>query len=150
MAQSGDVEAAVEARAEVLPGDHGRELDQLLVTETLAKILHQLVVRVRRSGGQRDRVVEDLLLQLAERIALAVARQVLDLLLADTVFSAERRADVQSEHAPDHLGDLELTQILQHLVGLLRLAPGGLEGSDGEHHGRGVGHDAQRVGNFPA
>ena len=107
-----NVEAAIEARAKVLPGDHRRELDELLFVEMPAKFVDQVIVRAVGGRGQGDRVVEDPLLQFIKGIALSVDRQICDLLVCDSVFPADGRADIQSEHTSDHRRDFELAEIL--------------------------------------
>ena len=58
-----DVEAAIEARAKILPSDHGRQLDELCIIEMLAKGRHLFVGCGRRRHAERDCVVEHLLFE---------------------------------------------------------------------------------------
>lgn len=108
----GDVESAIEARAEVLPGDHRRQLHQLCVGETLTQARDLLVRRSGGGGREGDSVVEDSFLELVEGGALLVAREIPELLFAETVLSADGRVDIESEHTADHGGCLQTHEIL--------------------------------------
>lgn len=71
-----DVEASIEASPKILPGDHRRKLDELVVRQLLAE-LGDLFIRCGGRGcGERRRVVQNALLKGAERIALGVEREV--------------------------------------------------------------------------
>ena len=72
----GDVEATIETRSKILPRDHGREFDELCVVEVLAKLLDLLVGRGRRRVREGNRVVEHLLLEVTERVAVAVTNEI--------------------------------------------------------------------------
>ena len=102
----GDVEASIESCAKILPRDHRREFDELLFVEASAQPFDQFIRRAVRSRGQSDRVVQYRLLELVEGIAVLIVRKLCDLVFRYAVFSADGRADVESEQTPDHRRDL--------------------------------------------
>jgi hypothetical protein len=101
------IEAAVEARSEVLPGDGARQLHEPFFAELPAQRLDELLARVGRGPGQGRGVVERQPLQRVEEVAGLVLRNRQDLLVRQSIVSADRRTDVQSEDAADHRGGLE-------------------------------------------
>jgi hypothetical protein len=81
-------------------------------------------------------------------MAFLIDREVRDLLFGDAMFSADGRADIQSEYTPDHRRHFELAEILEHRVDALRSAPRRLKSTHGEHDWLRMGVEAKRVGNF--
>lgn len=92
-----DIEASIEARSKILPRDHAGQFHELFIREIFPKSSDLLVGRRRRRSSERSRIVEDAFLELTKGGAVLVARQVAELLFADTVCSADGRVDVQSK-----------------------------------------------------
>jgi hypothetical protein len=70
-----DVEATIETRPEILPRDHGGQLYELFITELLSKMVDLFVGRGRRCRTQGGRVVEHVLLEVAECAAFAMVAE---------------------------------------------------------------------------
>ncbi len=70
--------------------------------ETLPKLGDQLIGRSVGCRRQCNGVIQYRLLKFIECIAVPVDRQIRDLFFRYAMFSADGRADVQSEYTPDH------------------------------------------------
>ena len=108
----GHVKAAVETRSVIFPSDRCGQFNQLLIVEILAQIFDLLIGRRRRRIGEGDRVVENVFFEIAERGARPMVGEIAELVFGDVVFSADGRADVESEEASDHRCSLERGQTL--------------------------------------
>ena len=111
-----DAEHAVETGAVVLPGNGGGELDQLAFIKLLPQALHHR----RRHGDwclcHRYGQIQHESLVRVERSTGLVARELQQLFFRDTEFSADGRADVESEGAADEGAGLDLGERLQTRV----------------------------------
>ena len=92
-----DVEATIETRPEILPRDHGGQLDKLFITELLPKMIDLFVGRGCRCRTQGGRVVQYVLFEIAERAAFSMVAEFEKLLFRDAMFSADGGVDIQSE-----------------------------------------------------
>src|ERR1035441_4479774 len=91
-----DTERQVEPAAQVLQGDHARQLHQLIVVEVLAQCAEQLVGDLNRSAAHPHRIVEDQLVEVAEELAVAIAREREQLLVAQSGTPGNSGADVDA------------------------------------------------------
>src|SRR5262252_874909 len=79
-----DAEGQVEPAAQVLEGDHARQLHQLGVVEVLAQRVEQLLGDLDGCAAHPHRIVEDQLVEIAEQLAVPVAREREQLLIAQS------------------------------------------------------------------
>jgi len=100
----GDVKGTIKTRARVFPGDDGGEFHELTLGELSAQGGVEVVRDVRGGAGQRDGEVQDELLLFVEIRAGFELRNVVELLLGDSGFSADGRVNVDSKRATDHEG----------------------------------------------
>lgn len=98
----GDIETSIEARPEVLPRDHGRQLDQLFFAEFFEQGTDHVIGRPRRCFGECGCVVEHAFFKRAELIGGSVVSQREKLCLADSLISADGGVDIQSKQTADH------------------------------------------------
>ena len=102
-----DVEAAIESGSIILPGDRRCQLDELFVAEFFAQPDDLFVRRSSRGVSQGDGVVKNDLLQVTECVTVCVVADSDELFFGDAMFSADGRADIQSEDTSDHRGDFQ-------------------------------------------
>jgi hypothetical protein len=106
-------EHSIEAGPPVLPGDGRRKLDELRLIEVLVQAFQETGWNVRWCLGHFDGEVEYGPFALVKRLAGFVHAQVDELLLRDAPFSADGRADIESEGAAYERAGLDLRQRLQ-------------------------------------
>ena len=108
-----DVEGAVESRSVVFPGDSGAEFHQLALREPPAQ---GLVQRIRNVGWRASELHSEPQNQffIVSKVRTDVeAGKTAQLFLVDSGFSAHGRVEVNSEFAPYHCRDFELSQFFQ-------------------------------------
>ena len=108
-----DAEAAVEAGAEILPGNRYGQFHHLPGIEMLAQAIEQLLRDFSRRARQRRGIAQDPLFQFGEGGAVLKVGQMGKLLLTDALSSAYGRVEVHSERAANEHGRLETGQQLQ-------------------------------------
>ena len=89
-------------------GDCRRELNELGRREVAFEATEQLVGHISRCSGHRNSKVKDEPLHFREGGAIAVARQVMQLLLRNAFRSADGRVHVDSTGTPDEDSGFEL------------------------------------------
>ena len=136
-----DVEATIETRPEILPRDHAGQLDELFITELLSKMVDLFVGRGCRCRTQGGRVVQYVLLEIAERSAFSMLPKIEKLVFRDAMFSADGRVDIQSEQTPDHGRGLQAGQYLDLRFNALCAVKTGLESTRRRHHTTTLCHD---------
>jgi len=97
-----DVEATIESRSKILPGDRPRKLDELFVAQAFSQVRNLLIACCGRCVGQCRCVIDHFFFEVAERVARVRVRDVDQLIFRDAKISADGRADIQSEQASDH------------------------------------------------
>jgi hypothetical protein len=143
----GDVESAIETGPEILPRNHGSQLDELFVAELLPQMIDLFVGRGRRSATQCGRVVEYVLLEITECVALPMIAEFQQLIFRDALFSADGGVGIQSEQTPDHGGGLQAGEYLDLLLDALRAIEAGLKRAGGPEHATALRHHAEGFGN---
>src|SRR6516162_9689364 len=114
-----DAETAVEAGAEILPGNCRRQFHHLPRIEMFAQAVEQLLRYLGRRPRHGHGITQDPLFQLGESRAILEVGQMGNLLLTDALPSAHGRVDVDSERATDERSRLkagEPFQLLRHGV----------------------------------
>lgn len=111
-----DAEGMVKPGAVVLPGDSGRQLNQLRGIETRFELIEQSIWDFDRSARHGVGVGERELFGFRECRATGIVGKGLDLFLRDAVFSADRRGDVNSKRTSDKRGSAQACQLFQILV----------------------------------
>jgi len=100
----------IEAGAIVLPGDRGREFDELRLVEVFAQAGKQSIGDFHWSLGHAIGIFQGEPLQRREIQVRAVVMKIGNLLGRDAGRSADGRADVDSKRTPHQGCDAELDQ----------------------------------------
>jgi hypothetical protein len=97
----------------VLLRDRRRQLDELRFVEDVSEAIHEVARNLGRRLRHRDGEIEHEAFRFVERRTRFVAREIQELLLRDTEFSADRRADVESKRTADERARLDLAERLE-------------------------------------